>query len=59
MVKKKEKTYVECECGAKIHGFSEHHAKENLKLHKYSRKHKELMELKKKWQKENNHKNNK
>jgi hypothetical protein len=58
MVKEKQKTYVECECGTKVYGFSEHHAKQNLKLHKTSKKHKELMELKRRWTKESKKKNN-
>tara|TARA_Y100000034_G_scaffold133347_1_gene198565 strand:+ start:817 stop:981 length:165 start_codon:yes stop_codon:yes gene_type:complete len=53
MVKKKQPYDIECECGMKIRGFSEHHAKQNLKIHKQtSQKHKELLELKKKWLKE-------
>ena len=51
---KKKKVFRECECGMKIAGFSEHHAKQNLMIHKKtSQKHKELLELKKKWLKEN------
>lgn len=47
---KKKKVYeIECECGMKIKGFSEHHAKMNLMIHqKASIKHKERMELIKK-----------
>ena len=52
MVKKK-KVFCECECGIKIAGFSEHHVKQNLIIHKRtSQKHKELLKLKKKWLKE-------
>ena len=36
-----------CVCGAVIRGNSRINAQANLKLHKNSRKHKELMELKK------------
>jgi len=36
-----------CECGALIHGHSDKHVKANLKLHKLSKKHKELMEIRK------------
>jgi len=53
MVKQKKPFIIECECGMKIKGFSEHHAKQNLLIHKRnSQKHKELLELKKKWLKE-------
>ena len=38
---------INCECGAIIRGSSNIHAKANLTMHKMSRKHKELMELKK------------
>jgi len=49
-VKRKEVVEIECECGMKIKGFSEHHAKMNLMIHKKtSQKHQELLELKKKW----------
>lgn len=41
---------VECDCGMEIKGFSEKHAKGNLEIHKkISGKHKEILELKKKW----------
>ncbi|MFH1311277.1 MAG: hypothetical protein ABIH65_02630 [Nanoarchaeota archaeon] len=47
---KKKKFFIECECSAKIVGFSEHHVKQNLIIHKRtSQKHKELLKLKKKW----------
>lgn len=36
-----------CECGALIIGFSEQHVKANMMLHKKSKKHKELMEIRK------------
>jgi hypothetical protein len=53
MVKQKKAYIIECECGMKIKGFSEHHAKQNLLIHKRnSQKHKELLDLKKKWLKE-------
>lgn len=52
MVKEKKKIFIECECGVKIAGFSDHHVKQNLIIHKKSSmKHKELLKLKKKWQK--------
>lgn len=35
-----------CECGALVYGHSEKHAIANIKLHKKSKKHKELMEIK-------------
>lgn len=42
----KTKKQIECECGKMIIGFSEHHAKQNLELHKItSREHKERMLL--------------
>ena len=44
------KKFVECDCGAEIVGFSEKHAKGNLAIHKkISKKHREFMELKRKW----------
>ena len=56
MVRQKQKSFIECVCGMKIAGFSEHHVKQNLMIHKKtSQKHKELLELKKKWLR-NNHK---
>ena len=36
-----------CSCGAVIVGFSEQHVKANMILHKKSKKHKELMEIRK------------
>ena len=45
---KREKHFVECECGAKVYGSSVLHAKKNLPAHKKSKKHKELMEIKQK-----------
>ncbi len=51
LIKQKRTFKVSCECGMGIMGFSEHHAKENLKLHKNSKKHKERMELIKKVEK--------
>ena len=38
---------ITCECGAIIRGSSDIHAAANLKLHKISNKHKELIKLKK------------
>ena len=47
---KKKKVFIECGCGMKIAGFSEHHVKQNLMIHKRtSQKHKELLKLKEKW----------
>ncbi len=44
----KQKPYVECECGAKVYGnFSLASAEKNLPAHKNSKRHKELMEIKK------------
>ncbi len=43
----KQKPYVECECGARIYGNSVEHAKSILPEHKRSKRHKELMEIKK------------
>lgn len=46
----KRKETVECDCGLDIAGFSEKHAKQNLRIHKnISKKHKELLDMKKKW----------
>jgi hypothetical protein len=42
---------VECECGAIVKGNSKLHAEANLKEHKTSKKHKELMEIKKRLEK--------
>ena len=36
-----------CECGWKVKGSSEKHCKGNLILHRQSKRHKELMEVKK------------
>jgi len=48
----KEKTFVECGCGMDVFGFSEKHARQNLFTHKtVSKKHKQFLELKKKWMK--------
>lgn len=53
MTKEKTAVFIECECGLKIKGFSEHHARQNLLIHKMtSQKHKQLLALKKKWLKE-------
>jgi hypothetical protein len=53
MVKQKQVYELECECGMKVKGFSEHHAKENLRIHRdTSKKHKELIQLKRKWERE-------
>lgn len=50
---KKKKVFIECGCGMKIAGFSKHHVKQNLLIHKKtSQKHKELLKLKKKWLKD-------
>ncbi len=46
MTRKKE--FVECECGVLVYGSSVLHAERNLPAHKKSKKHKELMEIKKK-----------
>lgn len=46
----KQKTFVECDCGLEIIGFSDKHAKGNLIIHKKaSKKHKQLLKLKEKW----------
>lgn len=34
-----------CECGKMIIGFSEHHSKENLKIHQLSNEHRERMKI--------------
>ena len=53
MAKQKQITELGCECGMKIKGFSQHHAEQNLMIHKHtSQKHKELIQLKRKWLKE-------
>lgn len=53
MVKQKTKFVLECDCGLKVIGFSEHHAKQNLIIHqKTSKQHKQLLILKKKWLKD-------
>ena len=43
---KGDKITIRCECGALIGGSSEEHCKANIKIHKHSKKHKELMEIK-------------
>lgn len=43
----KEKNYVECECGSRIKGKSKVHAEKLMYAHLNSKKHKELMEIKK------------
>ena len=42
----KNKEFVICECGLKIHGSSQSHAEANLKNHKQSKIHEKLMEMK-------------
>ena len=46
MENKREKHFVECECGAKIYGNSILNAQRNLPAHRKSKRHKELMEIK-------------
>ncbi len=46
-MKTKSKPYVECECGARIYGSSLKHAERNLPAHQGSKRHKELMQIKK------------
>lgn len=41
-----DKPFIICECGYKITGISNAHAKANLKNHKESKLHKKLMETK-------------
>ena len=44
--RKKKEFKVKCDCRKEIIGFSEHHAKQNLKLHKsVSHEHKDRMKL--------------
>jgi len=43
----KDKPFVICECGYKVRGISKIHAESNLKNHKKSKLHKNLMESKK------------
>jgi hypothetical protein len=40
---KKTKYKLLCECGMEVTGFSEHHAKQNMKFHKMSANHNLLM----------------
>ncbi len=47
MKKENKKHFVECECGAKVYGISLLQAKFNLVPHRTSKRHKELMEIKK------------
>jgi len=47
-----------CECGALIVGFSKQHVKANMILHKKSKKHKELMEIRKIMENQKEVKNN-
>lgn len=48
MKEKRNFNHVEkrCACGAIVKGHSEKHVIANIKLHKKSKKHKELMEIK-------------
>lgn len=41
----KDKPYVECECGIKVYGKSEEHARKLLPAHKVSKRHKEIIEI--------------
>lgn len=46
MVKQKRQVKIMCGCRKEIIGFSEHHAKQNLRLHKLtSHEHKDRMKL--------------
>ena len=46
MAKAKKKHVLECVCGKKIIGFSEHHVKKNLEIHeKTSKFHEHVMKL--------------
>ena len=47
---------IRCKCGALIIGSSEKHAKANMKNHLLSKKHKELMEIREAWTKEQSEK---
>ena len=47
MKEENEKHFVKCECGAKVYGISLSQAKSNLTPHRTSKRHKELMEIKK------------
>ena len=49
---KNQKPYVECECGARVYGNSIEHAKSILPEHNRSKRHKELMEIKKRKEKQ-------
>lgn len=50
----KSKPYVECECGARIYGSSLKHAERNLPAHQGSKRHEELMQIKKRKQEKQN-----
>ena len=45
--KKKEPCMLVCECGISVKGLSEKHAQSNLKAHKKSKIHKDIMSNKK------------
>ena len=46
MTHDKKAKFIECGCGLRIKGFSEHHAEQNLQIHKkVSHKHKERIAL--------------
>ena len=47
MKKEDKQIFVECDCGARVYGISKAHARSLLPAHKRSKKHKELMEIKK------------
>lgn len=45
-MKFKQKVKLICECGKEVSGFSEHHVKENLRVHQLiSKEHEERMKL--------------
>ncbi len=52
MEDKKKKFFVECECGARVYGKNEPHAKSLLPAHKRSKRHEDLMEIKKRKERE-------
>ena len=52
MENKNKDNFVECECGARVYGnYSKLSAEKNLPAHRTSKKHKELMEIKKRGKK--------
>ncbi len=53
-----KKDYIDCECGFRVTGNSKLHAESNLKIHKKSKLHKKLIDVKKEQKNEQHTKHN-